>query len=145
MYKGLLHTHSFLRWILLILLIWVVIDAFRGYFSGRKFEKKNDKTNLFLFIVSHIQFLVGIILYLISPIVKNALMSVSTAMKTPELRFYLVEHGLAMTIAVALITIGRIVAKKAPSDKAKFGRLAVYNTLALLVILSMIPWSRGLF
>ncbi|HCQ29370.1 MAG TPA: hypothetical protein DIU39_03725 [Flavobacteriales bacterium] len=144
-YKNILQVHSYLRWILLITLIWLIIDALKGYFTNKTFENKNDKLNLVVFIAAHLQFLVGLILYFISPSVKLWLMSISKVMKNPEQRFYVVEHGLAMVIAIALITIGRIVMKKAPSDKAKFARLAVYNTLALLIILWMIPWSRGLF
>ncbi len=145
MYTGLLHTHSFLRWIVLIMLIWGIFDALTGYFKNKPFENKNNRTNLILFISTHIQFLVGIILYLVSPIVKLGLQSMSKAMHTPELRFYVVEHGLTMTIAVALITIGRISAKKAPSDRIKYKRLAIYHIIALVLILSMIPWDRGLF
>ncbi len=128
-----------------MMLIWGIIDALTGYFKNKPFENKNNRINLILFISTHIQFLVGIILYLVSPVVKNGLLSMSTAMKTPELRFYVVEHGLTMTIAVALITIGRISAKKAPSDRIKYKRLAIYNIIALVLILSMIPWDRGLF
>jgi uncharacterized membrane protein len=127
------------------MLVWVVVDALKGYFTNKTFENKNNKTGLVLFIAAHLQFLVGLLLYFVSPITQTGLMSMSNVMKNPELRFYVVEHGLAMTIAIALITIGRIVMKKAPTDKAKFGRLAVYNTIALLIILWMIPWSRGLF
>ncbi len=145
MYIGLLHTHSFLRWILLIMLIWGIVDALTGYFNNQPFENKNNRLNLIAFITAHLQFLAGIILYLVSPVVKNGLLSMSTAMKTPELRFYVVEHGLTMTIAIALITIGRITAKKAPSDRIKYKRLAIYNIIALVLILSMIPWDRGLF
>ena len=62
------------------------------------------------------------------------------AMKDAVMRFWLVEHLTGMLIGIALITVGRIAAKKAATDQAKFKKIAVFFTLGLLVILATIPW-----
>ncbi len=73
------------------------------------------------------------------------------AMKDTAARFWVVEHIFGMVVGIALITIGRVAAKKAADDKAKFKKIAVYFTLGLLIILATIPWpfreavARGWF
>ncbi len=62
------------------------------------------------------------------------------AMKDSVMRFWMVEHIFGMVIGIALITIGRIAAKKATEDKAKFKKIAVYFSIGLLIILATIPW-----
>ena len=131
-YKNILQVHSYLRWILLITLIWLIIDALKGYFTNKTFENKNDKLNLVVFIAAHLQFLVGLILYFISPSVKLWLMSISKVMKNPEQRFYVVEHGLAMVIAIALITIGRIVMKKSTIRQSKIRSIGSLQHIGII-------------
>jgi len=52
----------------------------------------------------------------------------------------MVEHSTMMIIAIILITMGRIMSKKATTDQAKFKKLFWFNFIALLVILAAIPW-----
>ncbi len=63
-------------------------------------------------------------------------------MKDPNLRLYIVEHPLMMIIAVALITVGYSKHKKKLTSTPKFKLLAIFYTLALLVVLSRIPWGN---
>lgn len=46
-----------------------------------------------------------------------------------------------MIIAVALITIGYSKHKKKLTSKAKFRMIAVFYTIALILILAKIPWN----
>ena len=64
------------------------------------------------------------------------------AMKNAELRKIIVEHPLMMIIAIVLITIGWSKHKKKGSDTAKFKTIAIFYGLALIVVLSRIPWSN---
>jgi uncharacterized membrane protein len=57
-------------------------------------------------------------------------------------RFYLVEHFLGMVIAIALVTIGHSKAKKQSESWAKHKLIFTYYTVALILILISIPWSR---
>ncbi len=109
--------------------------------SGKQFGPLDDKLSLFSLISVHIQLLLGLVLYFISPVVKNAMASgMGEAMKDVAQRFWLVEHLVGMIIGIALITIGRIAAKKASDDSAKFKKVLIYFTLGLLVIIASIPW-----
>lgn len=141
MYNGLVHAHSGLRWIVLVLLVWALIKAIGGLSSKREFQKSDRISALLGLIFTHIQLLIGLVLYFISPLVSFE----SGFMKNEVLRFYTVEHISLMLIAIALITIGFSTHKRAESSAAKFKKIAVYYGIGLLLILVSIPWPfRGL-
>jgi formate/nitrite transporter FocA (FNT family) len=83
------------------------------------------------------QLLIGIGLEI--PYLINA-MKVGGIMKNPELRFFVVEHFLGMLIAIALVTIGHVKAKKQSESWAKHKLIFTYYTIALILILISIPW-----
>lgn len=140
MYTGMLHLHNLLRYVVVILLIIAVVKGFIGWFSKKDYTKADDKISLFLLISAHTQFLIGVILYFISPIVEAGLDNFAEAMKTDVLRFWTVEHALSMLIAIIIITLGRRMSKKGRNDNVKHRRAAVYFTLAMVLIFSAIPW-----
>jgi NADH:ubiquinone oxidoreductase subunit 2 (subunit N) len=104
--------------------------------GNKAFSKGDRKLALFAMIAYHLQFLFGIILYFASAKV----VFVEGMMKNSVLRFFALEHGLMMVIAFVLITMGFSKAKKKDNDKAKFKTLAIFYTIALVVILAAIPW-----
>ena len=57
------------------------------------------------------------------------------------LRNLIVEHPTTMIIAVALVTIGYSKHKKRLVSKPKFKVLAIFYTIALALVLYMIPWN----
>jgi uncharacterized membrane protein SirB2 len=61
-------------------------------------------------------------------------------MKDTFLRYWMMEHLVGMIIAIALITAGRILSKKAGNDLLKHKRLFYYFLAGLIIILIMIPW-----
>lgn len=131
MQSALLHSHSGLRWILLILLIMTIASVF-GKRSGKvAFTDGDRKLSLFTLISAHLQAVLGLALYFFSQKVDFS----ATTMSSPVHRFFTVEHALMMLIAVILITIGYGKAKKA-NARGVF----VYYLLALIVILVAIPW-----
>lgn len=134
MLNGLIHAHSGLRWILLVAIIYAIFNAFSKK-KGGTFEAKDKMISLFAFIVSHVQLLLGIVLY----VMKERWTGFSH-MKVAPLRFYAVEHSLGMIIAIALITIGYSKSKKATTDAQKFGKISIYYLIALILILISIPW-----
>jgi len=140
MYIGLLHFHSLLRWILLLLLIAVVIKALQGRSGGKVFGPGDRKLSLFTLISAHLQLLIGGLLYMVSPTVQQSLANMGAAMKDSINRFWAVEHISLMILSIALLTIGHIKAKKASTDQDKFKAQALYFTIGLLLILIAIPW-----
>lgn len=138
MYTGLLHTHSALRYLLLLLLVAVIIMSMLGVIQKKPYKAFDDKFSLVLFIVAHTQLLVGIILYIVSYTGDHRVQFNSETMSTPSLRYFAVEHTVAMLIAILLITLGRTGTKKLADDFAKHRRLLIFNSIALLIILGTI-------
>jgi hypothetical protein len=138
MHSHLLLTHSIVRYFLLISLILVIIRSLMGWMNRSTYTKLDDKLSLGLFMLTHTQLLLGIILFFVSPIVIFS----GGAMKDPIARYWLVEHNTGMIIAIVLISIARISIKKMTSDVAKHKRLFVFNAAALVIILAMIAQSH---
>ncbi|MCC5929671.1 MAG: cytochrome B [Cyclobacteriaceae bacterium] len=136
MYKMLLHSHSGLRWILIALLIAAIFNALTRWLGGKEHREKDRKLALFAMVFTHIQLLLGLILYVISPKVIFA----AESMKSPITRFFLVEHITVMLIAIALITIGYVKAKKVVEDDKKFRRIFVYYLAGFVLMMIAIPW-----
>ena len=141
MYAGLLHTHSFLRWIVLLLAVYAVIRYMMGWFGKKNYTRADDSVGLFFVASMHTQLLIGLLLYFFfSPITKIAMNDMAFAMKDPVLRFWGVEHIMGMIVAVILAQVGRTMSKRSLSHELKFKRGAIFYLLSLLVILAMIPW-----
>lgn len=140
MYTGLLHLHSALRYVLLIVLILAIIRAFAGWFGKKEFTGTDNRFSLITLIVTHTQFVIGLLLYFISPIVQRALSDMGAAMKETTLRFWAVEHIALMLVAVVMITIGRSSSKKAVDAVKKHQRVALFFLIGLILILVSIPW-----
>ncbi|HLT65851.1 MAG TPA: hypothetical protein VKZ80_05805 [Flavobacterium sp.] len=144
MYTGLQHMHSYVAYLALIVLIIAAVNALIKYSSKAEFKDSDKKLSLFGLIFTHIQLLVGLILYFVSPNVKVFTMSMGEIMKDSNLRLYAIEHPFINIVAVILITIGFSKHKKATTSTGKFKSIAILYTIGLLLILSRIPWSNWL-
>ena len=131
MYNGMLHAHSGLRWLVIIFLVLAIIKSFAGWFGKKDFNKSDNLIALLLLSFTHTQMIVGVILYFIS----NKVVAIGDAMKDGVLRFWAMEHGVTMLIAIALITIGRVKSKKAETSELKFKKGAIFYTIAFVLIL----------
>ena len=133
--------HSYWAYLVLIMLIITAINSLIGFFSKKEYGATDFRLALFTLIVSHIQLLIGIVLYFVSPRFDAFQGGMGTVMKNAESRLFLVEHPLIMIIAIALITIGYSKHKKKLTSHPKFKLLSIFYTLALILVLSRIPWS----
>lgn len=68
MYTFVQKFHSGWAYLALLLLVFAVINSFLGMNSKKEFTGKDRKIALFGLIGTHIQLLVGFILYFISPL-----------------------------------------------------------------------------
>lgn len=134
MYTGLLHTHSSVRYLVLLLLIAVIVKSLLGFTGKKPFVKADNMLSLFLLIFTHIQFLAGLLLYFVSPFVKFG----PDTMSDKFTRYWTVEHIFGMLIAVVLITVARSTSKRMTDDTAKHKRLFILNTVALVIIVAVI-------
>lgn len=138
----LLMTHSVVRYFILIFLLVVIVRSFSGWQKNAGYTGLDDRMSLWLFILTHTQLLVGLILYFVSPLVIFS----GASMKDAVARYWLVEHNTMMLIAIVLITMARITAKKLTDTGAKHKRLFIFNSIALIIIVAAIAQSgRGFF
>lgn len=136
MYAAFDHAHSGLRYVVIALLLAAIFQALGKRRSGEVYPEKN-KIALYAFMATHIQLLLGLILYLfLSP---NVIFE-GGVMKDSVLRFYTVEHITGMLVGITLITVGYIKAKRQAGINKGWKTIAVYYGIGLLIILAMIPW-----
>jgi NADH:ubiquinone oxidoreductase subunit 2 (subunit N) len=114
-----------------------VVNSFIGRSSKKEFTAKDRKIALFGLIATHVQFVVGLILYFKSPLGSDSI----GQMAESDVRLTWLEHPIINILAIVLITIGWSKHKKATTSKAKFNCIFLFYGLGLLLILSRIPWK----
>ena len=140
LYQYINSVHSLCAYIVLIVLFLSTINALAGFSTTKEFSVNDLRLSLFTLIFSHIQLLLGLLLYAVTPRLMAWQMGAKIVMKDSLLRQLLVEHPLMNIIAVTLITIGWVKHKKQTTNRGKFGKIAIFYTIALICLLSMIPW-----
>ena len=143
MYTGLQHLHSGIAYLALLSLIIVIVLMLVGALTGRAFTEKDRKIAMIAFIFAHIQLLVGLILYFVSPLGFSLLTS-GEAMSDPAARLTALEHPLINIIAIIVISVGYIRAKKMTVSRSRFRSIYMMYAIGLLLILSRIPWANWL-
>ncbi len=139
MYNGLLHAHSVLRWIALILLVAAIVNALVSRSKGT-YEKKDKMLNLFAMITLHTQLLIGLGLYFINSRNKVSFEGEWMTDANGMHRFFGLEHFIGMLLAIVVITIGRKKAEKATENADKHKKIVTWYVIGLLLIIAFIPW-----
>lgn len=137
MYNGLLHAHSGVRYLVLLGLLIVIVTSLLGWTNRKPYTSTDNKLSLYLFIATHIQLLLGLILYFVSPFVQFG----ANTMSDKITRYWTVEHIVGMLVAVVLITLARSTSKRMADDNAKHKRMFIFNFVALVVIIAIIVIS----
>lgn len=142
MYSTVYFIHSWWAYLVLLVLVIASVNSLIGFFTKKEYGANDFRISLFTLIVSHIQLLIGIVLYFVAPYFKAySELGMGGVMKDSTLRLYLVEHPVVMILAVVFITMGYSKHKKKLTSHPKFKTLAIFYTLALILVLSRIPWS----
>jgi hypothetical protein len=135
MYSTVLLLHSWVRWIALALGVVTTLAALA------KGESAADRFGLVFMIVLDVQLLMGLALYFaLSPITAAALKDFGAAMRDPALRFWAVEHAATMLLAVILVHVGRVLARKATTSASRRTRQIVFFGLATVAMIARTPW-----
>ena len=124
------YIHSGLRFIVVILLLWAIIQSLAGWLGKKTYTEGNRKANLFAMISAHTQLLFGIVLYFLSPLVQFG----ANTMKDATTRYWTVEHISMMIIALVLITIGHAKSKRANTPVAKHKAIAIFYIIAVIIV-----------
>lgn len=142
MYETVKFLHSYWAYLVLIMLVIATFNALIKYFGNKEFGAFDFRISLFTLIVSHIQLLIGIVLFFAADyisVISN--LGMGEVMKNALLRSNIIEHPLTMIIALVFITMGYSKHKKKLTSKPKFKLLAIFYTLALILVLAKIPWK----
>ena len=139
MYTGIQHSHSYFAYLVLVFLLLAIAFGLIRWLTGKTFTKLNKIFALLGLIGTHLQVLIGLILYFVSPLGFSNFSS--DAMGESSLRLYILEHPLTMILAAVLITVGYSRAKRLLDDKKKLKSVVVFYSIGLLLILIRIPWD----
>ena len=131
--------HSVSAYLVLAILLFAIIYHAYSWAIKKPFSKLHKTSALVAMMAVHTQFLVGLVLYFLSPLGLSNFSG--AAMKVAITRLFIVEHPLVMFLAIALITIGYSKANNATKINGKYKMIVVFYSIGLLCILSRIPWS----
>lgn len=144
MYDFLRGLHNLLRWIVLLGGVSAIVITLRGLLTRAEWTGRERGIGAAFAGSLHLQVLVGLLLYLVSPIVRGGFADFGAAMGDPDTRFFLIEHGLIMVLAAVSAQLGLSLARRAMTDRARFLRASIGFALATLLVLYAIPWGRSL-
>lgn len=144
MYSIILASHNLVRWLVVLAGIWAVFRSWRGWMSRAAWSETDLKAGKMFVNAVSLQFLLGLLLYATSPLIREGLKDMGGAMRTPALRYFVVEHVAMMLVSVALAHIGLARVKKAASDSSRFQTATIWWGIAVASILGFIPWGRPL-
>src|SRR5687767_13996904 len=140
MFDVILLLHSWLRWPALIAGIVATGAAFNSRPIGTEKTAADRWGGIFVGLLD-LQFLLGLLLYFVlSPTTAAIRQDFGAAMRDPVARFWAVEHLTLMLVAVIVVHVGRVLARKAATPGAKRTRMLVCFGIATLAIIAAIPW-----
>jgi hypothetical protein len=145
MYVGLLHLHNATRWLVLIAGVIAIGIAVVGLVQRRPWTRTTKFGSLAYVISMDVQLVIGLLLYVVSPLVQRGFADPAAAMRDSGVRFFFVEHLLLMVLAVAAAHVGSVAARRAPDDATRYRRTLLWFGLSLLLVLIAILWWRPLF
>lgn len=140
MYSTVLILHSLFRWLVLLSLCYAIIRAYRGYTSKTNFSFWDNKVRHWTATIAHIQLILGILVYIKSPIIKYYFADFKNSVSNWNLTFFGLFHFILMVTAIVVITIGSAKAKRKKTSAEKYRTMLVWFSIALLIIFIAIPW-----
>ncbi|MDQ3100829.1 MAG: cytochrome B [Bacteroidota bacterium] len=125
--------HSVLRYALLVLLLLSIFFSLRGIITKAPILIGHRAITVWTVVLAHTQVVIGLILYIMR--------GWYAADHTTSIgRFWKMEHIGMMLVAVILITVGRVLSKKADNEYRKQLYILVFFLIAVVLILASIPW-----
>ena len=135
MSTGLLHLHHYLPFLFFIVLL---ISIARTCPLNKTPTVKKDFFLTLTLIFAHIQLVIGLVLLI--PLA--TVVDWGVVMGNSDIRFTLIEHPLTMLVAVVLITVGKVKAKKEEDNTKANKTVFWYFTSAFILIALRTPWDK---
>jgi hypothetical protein len=138
-YTTLLIIHSWLRWLAYAAGVVALVGTLARTDPRVSSSSRRDPAGLIFTIAMDVQLLVGIALYgWLSPITTAAFHDFSGAMRNASLRFWAVEHPVAMIGAVVAAHVGGILQKR--GRYGRFRGISLSYAIALILMAIATPW-----
>jgi hypothetical protein len=133
-------VHQYWAYLVLLILVLATFNAVFKTIGKKEYHPRDFRVSLFTLIVSHIQLLIGMVLWFAADYFSE--MSMGEIMKNSVMRSNVVEHPLAMVLAVVFITMGYSKHKKQLTSTGKLKKIAIFYSIALLLVCAKIPWAK---
>ena len=135
-FNVMLAIHNVLRWVVVLAAIGAIFGAWHGVITGRKFTRRDRLVGVGFAASMHLQVLLGLILYMQSPIVQAGFDDPGAAMGERTMRYFLVEHISMMILAAVFVQLGSTLSKKVDEDERKHKRAAIWYTIGFVVLMA---------
>jgi hypothetical protein len=132
--------HSVIRWVVIALGIVAVYRAVNGQSGRRPWTSSDANISLGFTAALDLQLLIGLLLFVFSPITILGMHELDLAVKSPTLRFWTFEHPVLMVAAIVLAHVARIRIRRHAEPSRRHRTAAVFFGLALLLVLAGNPW-----
>lgn len=139
-----LASHNVLRWLVLVLALWTLYRAYRGWLGKREWQSQDKLAGRLLTIGFDLQLLLGLFLAVVSPLIQAAVNDLSILGESDVIRFFAAEHIPVMVVAWILVHLTSVLSKRAEADVKRHQRAAIGYSVALLMVLLATPWFRPL-
>ena len=141
----------FFSWIFQLNVIWsflaiistliVIVNSIYSLIFKSAFKTFDLRISLFALIFNHIQIVIGIILYLISPKFLWWGKGFNSVFNNDNHRRYLIEHPLISLIGVLIITFGWSIHKKSNKSSKKFLIIGLFYLIGFFLLTSKTLWK----
>lgn len=141
LYQTTLLVHSWLRWAAVLFGLLVVLVAIARWMKKDAWDGKVDRFGLIYMIVMDLQLVLGLLLFaVLSPWLRTMMANPAAVMGARLARYWTVEHGFGMIIAVVLAHVARLAVRRTSDATAKHRKAAIWFGLSLLIVLITLPW-----
>ena len=135
-------VHSYWRWVVVLAGLVVLVRSAAALRSARPWSAADNRASVLFVSAVDLQFLLGIILYFgFSPFWTALRTQPHQVMHDAATRFAAVEHPFGMIVALVIVHIGRVRARRAADDRGKQRALFVSTLLFFVLVLASVPWS----
>lgn len=145
-YSALVWLHSWTRWLAVVALLALCLRSAYAYVAASHYTAADARLLSSAVGLSHLQVMLGLLMYVHSPLVAFMFSNPQEAMSHPEVLFFSTVHPLVMLLMVGVLTAGAGVVKRKLSPKEKFGVqnrtiIVCMAGVALVMPLPWVPWA----